>query len=104
MKKRIVINEEYCMGCRVCEVYCITQHSASKNILKAYTGEYPRPASAIVFEQKDHISFALQCRNCEEPPCVEACLTGAMYLDDEKGYVLHNRDTCVGCWMRMPRV
>jgi carbon-monoxide dehydrogenase iron sulfur subunit len=73
VKKRIIIN-------------------ASKNILKAYKGEYPRPASAIVFEQKGHISFALQCRNCEEPPCVEACLTGAMYLDEEKGYVLHNRD------------
>jgi carbon-monoxide dehydrogenase iron sulfur subunit len=99
VKKRIVINEEYCMGCRLCEIYCITQHSATKNILKAYKGDYPRPISAIVFEEKGHISFALQCRHCDEPPCVEACLTGAMYLDEEKGYVLYDRDRCVGCWM-----
>ena len=99
MKKRIIINEEYCIGCRLCEVYCITQHSTSKNILKAYKGEHPRPTSAIVFEEKGHISFALQCRHCEEPPCAEACLTGAMYWDEERGYVLHDRDKCVGCWM-----
>lgn len=98
MKKRIIIHEDYCMGCRLCEVYCITQHSASKNILKAYRGEYPRPTSGIVFEEKDHISFALQCRHCEEPPCVEACLTGAMYTHPD-GYVLHDKDRCVGCWM-----
>ncbi len=99
MRKRIIINEEYCMGCRLCEVYCITQHSASKDILKAYKGEYPKPISAIVFEEKGHTSFALQCRHCEEPPCVEACLTGAMYVDDETGCILHDRDKCVGCWM-----
>ncbi|RLA94847.1 MAG: 4Fe-4S ferredoxin [Deltaproteobacteria bacterium] len=86
------------MGCRLCEVYCVTQHSASKNILKAYRGEYPRPTSGIIFEEKDHLSFALQCRHCEEPLCVEACLTGAMYRHPD-GYVLHDKDRCVGCWM-----
>jgi len=99
VKKRILINEDYCIGCRLCEVYCVTQHTASKNILKAYKGEYPRPPSAIVFEEKGHLSFALQCRHCEEPPCVEACPSGAMYWDEKTGYVLHNRDRCVGCWM-----
>jgi carbon-monoxide dehydrogenase iron sulfur subunit len=99
VKKRIIINEEYCMGCRLCEVYCVTQQSRSKDILKAYKGEYPRPVSGIVFEEKGPISFALQCRHCEEPPCVEACLTGALYVDAETGRVLHDRERCVGCWM-----
>jgi len=99
VKKRIVINEEYCIGCRLCEVYCITQRSASKNILKAYKGEYPRPASGIVFEERGYTSFALQCRHCDEPPCVEACPTGAMYFDEGTACVLQNRDQCVGCWM-----
>jgi len=99
VRKRIVINEEYCIGCRLCEVHCVTQHSASKDILKAYKGKYPKPISGIVFEEKGHISFALQCRHCEEPPCVEACLTGAMFVDGETGRILHQKDRCVGCWM-----
>ena len=99
VKKRIVINEEYCIGCRLCEIYCVTQHTASKNVLKAYKGKYPKPTSGIVFEEKGHISFALQCRHCDDPPCVEACLTGAMHLDEDEGYILHDRDRCVGCWM-----
>ena len=102
--KRIIIREEYCMGCRLCEVYCITQHSQSKDIIKAYSGEEPRPISGIYFEEKGPISFALQCRHCEDAPCLEACLTGAMYREitpdgEKSGRILHNKDKCVGCWM-----
>lgn len=78
------------MGCRLCEVYCITQHSKSKDIIKAYRGEEPRPVSGIYFEEKGSVSFALQCRHCEDAPCLEACITGAMYRDEGTGMVLHN--------------
>ena len=97
--KRIIIREEYCMGCRLCEVYCITQHSKSKDIIKCYRGEEPRPVSRIYFEEKGPISFALQCRHCDDAPCLYACLTGAMYKDKKTGRILHNADKCVGCWM-----
>jgi len=97
--KRIIIREEYCMGCRLCEVYCITQHSRSKDIIKAYRGEEPRPQSGIYFEERGPISFALQCRHCDDAPCLEACLTGAMYREPQTGRVLHDKDKCVGCWM-----
>lgn len=97
--KRILIREEYCMGCRLCEVYCITQHSPSQDILKAYKGKEPKPVSGIYFEERGPISFALQCRHCHDAPCLDACFTGAMYRDRENGRVLHNPDKCVGCWM-----
>jgi carbon-monoxide dehydrogenase iron sulfur subunit len=97
--KKILIKEEYCMGCRLCEIYCLVQHSISKNIIKAYKEEYPKPVSRIIVEEKEHTSFALQCRHCEEAPCLEACITGAMYRDKNTGAVLCNEDKCVGCWM-----
>ena len=97
--KRIIIREEYCMGCRLCEVHCVTQHSKSKDIIKAYKGEFPRPVSGIYFEEKGPISFALQCRHCDDAPCLEACLTGSMFRDKESGRVLHDTEKCVGCWM-----
>ena len=97
--KRIIIKEEYCMGCRLCEVWCVVAHSKSKDIIKTYKGKAPRPESGIYFEEKGSISFALQCRHCEDAPCLEACLTGALYRDRETGRVLHNKDRCIGCWM-----
>lgn len=87
------------MGCRLCEIHCITQHSKTKNIIKTYKGEYPKPLPRINVEEKGYVNFALQCRHCEDAPCLEACITGAMYRDDKTGAVLCNENKCVGCWM-----
>ena len=97
--KKILIKEEYCMGCRLCEVHCLVGHSKTKNIIKAYKGEYPKPIPRIIVEEKGYVSFALQCRHCEDAPCLEACITGAMYRDKKTGAILLNEDKCVGCWM-----
>ena len=97
--KKIFAKEEHCMGCRLCEIYCLTAHSKSKKIIKAYKEEFPRAMPRIVVEQKGPLSFALQCRHCEDAPCVEACLTGAMQKDPVSGAVTHNDKKCVGCWM-----
>jgi anaerobic carbon-monoxide dehydrogenase iron sulfur subunit len=97
--RRIAIKEEYCIGCRICEVFCITRHSKSGDIIKVYKGSEPRPVSGIYFEEKGSLSFAIQCRHCDDAPCIENCPAGAMYRDEKTGQVLHNSERCVGCWM-----
>ncbi|MEM2110924.1 MAG: 4Fe-4S dicluster domain-containing protein [Candidatus Bathyarchaeia archaeon] len=96
--KRIFVKEEFCMGCELCDVYCKTQHSKSKDIIKAYKKEQPKPLSRLRVEKAKPVSFAVQCRHCEDPPCVNACLSGAMYVDEKTGLVLHNGEKCIGCW------
>jgi carbon-monoxide dehydrogenase iron sulfur subunit len=96
MKRRIYAKEENCMGCGLCEVYCIVAHSKSGDILRAFKEETPRPISRISVERVKPTSFGLQCRFCDEPLCVAACLTGAMHLDD-RGLPTHDPDKCVGC-------
>ena len=73
-----IYTEEYCMGCRLCEIHCLVQHSKAKEIIKAYKGEYPKVLPRVIVEEKGHLSFAMQCRHCEDAPCVAACITGAM--------------------------
>ena len=97
--KRILIREEHCIGCRLCEIHCVVQHSKSRRIIKAYKGEFPRPEPRVVVEEHDFVSFALQCRHCEEAPCLDACVAGAMRREQETGAVLCDEDKCVGCWM-----
>ncbi len=97
--KRIFIKEEVCMGCRLCEIHCLVEHSKSKDIIKAFKKERPRPLPRMIVEEKGAVSFALQCRHCDEPHCLEACMTGALYRDERTGAILHRKEQCVGCWM-----
>lgn len=95
--KKVFAKEEVCIGCRLCEVYCVVEHSLSRDVIRAYKYENPKPEPRVTVEEKEHISFAVQCRHCDEPACVEACITGAM-MKDESGRVIHREEKCVGCW------
>ena len=97
--KRIVIREEYCIGCRLCEIHCLVQHSRSKKLIKAFRDERNTIVPAVQVEQSGYVSFALQCRHCDDAPCIESCMTGAMHRDPATGAVLCDSEKCVGCWM-----
>jgi carbon-monoxide dehydrogenase iron sulfur subunit len=96
--KRIYIKEEVCIGCHLCGVYCQVEHSQSKDLIKAFKRESPQPLARLSFEVKDCVSFSLQCRQCAEPPCVYACLTGALKRDPDSGIVTLDEEKCIGCW------
>ncbi|MCL5959642.1 MAG: 4Fe-4S dicluster domain-containing protein [Chloroflexi bacterium] len=96
--KRVYPREDFCIGCRLCEIHCLVQHSRSKDIIKAFKKEFPRAAKRIGVQENGATSFALQCRHCEEPMCVYSCLTGAMYRDPATGAIRHDAGKCVGCW------
>ncbi len=95
--KRIYIKEEYCIGCRLCEVYCQVKHSKSKKIIKAFKTEIEMVPMVMV-EEIGHDSFAIQCRHCPDAPCVDACISGAMSRNDKTGVVTCDEEKCVGCW------
>src|SRR4030067_801736 len=82
--KRIIANEQVCMGCGLCEVYCTVQHSKSKDIVKAYNKETPRPISRVRLAVSKPVSFANPCRHCEDAPCVTACPNSALTVKEVK--------------------
>ena len=97
MKHRYVIAvEDVCIGCRLCEVACIVEHSDTKDIIKAYNQE-KRPLPRSHVEEEGPISLSVTCRHCDDPHCVSACITGAM-RKNPGGRVTVNQDKCVGCW------
>lgn len=97
--KRVIVNENYCIGCRLCEVHCLVAHSQSKHIIKAFREEADSITPRIVVEQAGCATFAIQCRHCVEAPCLDACMTGAMRRDARTGAILCDEDRCVGCFM-----
>ncbi|HID00426.1 MAG TPA: 4Fe-4S dicluster domain-containing protein [Piscirickettsiaceae bacterium] len=118
--KRVYPIEERCINCHLCEVACIVEHSQTKDPIAAYhleglrfNWEYcadtpdpaealewgrPKPLSRCWVEVNGYISLSVSCRHCEEPECVLACKTGALYKAPD-GRVLLQEDKCVGCWM-----
>ncbi len=99
--KRIVIHEDYCIACRLCEIHCLVAHSKSKKILKAFKEEFTMKdvTPRIIFEQEGYSSFGLPCRHCDDALCLESCMTGALYRDKTTGAILLDENRCVGCNM-----
>ena len=97
--KRIYAREEFCLGCRLCEIHCLVQHSKSKKLIKAFRREKDQVVPGVVVESSGRATFAMQCRHCDEAPCLAACISGAMRRDQKTGAVLCDPERCVGCWM-----
>ena len=91
--KRIYVNEEWCLGCHLCEYNCAFANSGMDNMSIALKDKpiYPR----IHIEGDDQISYAVSCRHCTDPICVTSCIAGALSQDD--GVIHVNQDKCVGC-------
>jgi carbon-monoxide dehydrogenase iron sulfur subunit len=94
--KRVYPVEDVCMGCGLCEVACATEHSESRNTIKAYKEEEIVPRNNV--DRNSNLAFSINCRHCEEPSCVEACITGAIDIDRKNNLVLIDKDRCVACW------
>ncbi|HEY91565.1 MAG TPA: 4Fe-4S dicluster domain-containing protein [Dehalococcoidia bacterium] len=96
--KKVYLNEQVCMGCHLCEVYCQVQQSHSRDPVKAFKKENSRPLSRVRIETKSPLAFSVRCQHCEEAHCVYACITGAITRDPVSGMVDVDEDRCVGCW------
>ncbi len=94
----VYVNEDVCMGCGLCEVYCTLAHSVWQDLIKAFKRERPRPVARVRVERRNGLFLPVGCRHCADSPCVSACLTGAMYKDPCTGGVAVDADRCSGCW------
>ncbi len=96
--RRTYFNQEVCIGCRLCEVYCRLQHSGSRDLIKAFKTEPRPPLPRLRLEKTEAVSFAVRCLHCDDSPCVYACLTGALQRNPDSGIVEVDNDKCIGCW------
>ena len=93
--KRVYVNEEWCLGCRLCEYNCAFANSGLTDMALALKGKPIYPRIHIEGDAKK-ITYAVSCRHCEDPICVKSCISGA--LSKEGGVVRIDPDRCVGCY------
>lgn len=92
--KKIYVNEEWCLGCRLCEYYCAFANTNEDHMALALKDLVIRPNIRV---EGDNIgAFGVNCRHCEEAYCVQSCISGALTKVD--GVVKINSDKCVSCF------
>ncbi|MGN0488819.1 MAG: 4Fe-4S dicluster domain-containing protein [Ruminococcus sp.] len=92
--KKVWVNEEWCLGCHLCEYNCAYANSGIDDMVKALKGKTINPRIRI--EEGDNIYFAVQCRHCDDPICVKSCISGALSKTD--GLITIDQSKCVGCY------
>ena len=109
--KRVYIDLSRCVGCKTCELSCSVAHSPGRrpetpisiDLFRAI-GEADKTFRRVYLLNISpfyypNISMPLQCRHCENPPCMAGCMVDAIYKEDDK--VLIKLDRCIGCRMCM---
>lgn len=93
--KRIFVDIERCLGCKGCEIVCTLKHSKSGNLSGAIM-EQPPPQSRIRVVSFEVFSLPVQCRHCIDPACRDACISGAIEIENDM--VIINKEKCVHCY------
>lgn len=96
--KKLYYDVKRCLGCRSCEIACALAHSKTRSLFsEAKDGFLPLPRKKIYFNKGKN--YPVSCRHCEEPKCLDACMSAAITFDAKRGTVVHDNEKCVGCWM-----
>lgn len=99
----LVIDIDRCVACQACVIACKMENNVPVSTPQSFqnrrmtlrsrvvpltnTGEYPNPRLGI---------YPVLCNQCDNPPCVPGCPTGATYKRAD-GIVLMDWEKCIGC-------
>ena len=89
----MAIDTRLCVGCMDCVVACKTENEIPEGfnrdwIVQDVRGVFPFLQMEIRSER---------CNHCDNPPCVDACPTGASHVHDVGQVVLVTHEECIGC-------
>ncbi len=104
----VLVDLGRCIGCRRCEWACADANNNPHAPLEAYDNQAafdarrsPGADSFCVVNagptgDTPRMFAKIQCMHCEKPPCVSACLVGAMQKQPG-GTVTYDAAKCIGC-------
>ncbi len=92
-KGYLLVDSRKCQGCQSCMMVCSLVHEGEANLSLARI----QVMQNILRNWPDDIKIVL-CRQCVDPQCVEACPTGALFIDTAHGNTrVIDESQCIGC-------
>lgn len=93
MNRFVIAEPEKCIGCRTCEVACVLAHPVGTQKGEELSVENFFPRLRVV--KNLTLTAPVQCRHCENAPCVNVCPTKALFYADDT--VQLRTELCIGC-------
>ena len=93
--KRIFFHPERCLLCLSCVLAC--QIKTADLAGAGRNDKDPKPGQGLKVSFSHGTPWIWKCQQCLAAPCIEACFTGGLRLDQESGTVIQDREACVGC-------
>jgi protein NrfC len=89
----LLVDTKKCQGCLSCMLACSLVHDGEANLstarIQVLQDSFAKWPEDVSIEQ---------CRQCATPACVEACPTGALTADPQRGHVrCIDPAKCIGC-------
>lgn len=94
MAKGLLINLDRCSGCDSCIVACKLENGLP---LGRFYNKVLSIGPTGTFPNVEKYWLPSQCQQCRNPQCISVCPTGASYRDEKTGFVLIDKEKCIGC-------
>lgn len=89
----LLVDVKKCAGCTSCMLACSLVHEGKENPTLSRITIFQNPFGKF----PEDITMS-QCRQCEDPLCVKACPTGALFADASMGNTRRvQKKKCIGC-------
>lgn len=93
---RINVNPHLCLACHSCELSCSVAHSKSGDLVDMLN-DGDMPPARVRVEAPTGLAVPLQCRHCEDAPCIVVCPADAFSRKAPGEPVILDLEKCKGC-------